>query len=286
MHREAAGVEEDKIMAHSEYDVAVSFAGEDREYVDQVVARLQEQGARVFYDANEQASLWGKNLLEELVETYRSRAFRVLMFVSEPYAQKAWPTQERRAALERAMQTADEPYVLPVLLDDTRVPGMPSTTHYVDGRRRTAVEVADLTMEHLRKYGRELAPPPAQQDMAQRVMVRAIPGRTPEGAWEIPYTVHNGSDYPINTVLLAINDPGQDGQVEDQMGTAHELVIGNMAPGETVEGRITEHVHFSREPVFAELTYLAAVLFTDHWGNHWAANGREVVWKRYPGRMC
>jgi hypothetical protein len=276
----------EEVVADTEYDVAVSFAGENREYVDQVVERLQDEGVRVFYDENEQANLWGRNLLEELVETYRSRAFRVLMFVSKPYAEKAWPTQERRAALERAMQSTDQPYVLPVLLDDTQVPGMPSTTHYVDGRRRTAVEVADLTIEHLRRYGRDVGPPPAQRDMAQRVSVRAIPGKTPDGRWEVPYTIHNGTDYPINTVLLAIKDPGQEGQVEDQIGTALELVIGNMASGETVEGRLTDHVHFSREPAFAELTYLAAVLFTDHWGNNWAATGRELVRKKHPARVC
>lgn len=133
-----------------EYDVAVTFAGEERPYVEEVMTRLQELGVRVFYDVDEQARLWGQNLLEELVDTYRARAPRVLMFVSKAYAEKAWPTQERRAALERAMQPG-EPYVLPVLIDDTTVPGLPGTTAHIDWRKITAVEVADLTLDPRRR---------------------------------------------------------------------------------------------------------------------------------------
>ena len=32
------------------YDIALSFAGEDREYVEKVATLLKENGVRVFYD--------------------------------------------------------------------------------------------------------------------------------------------------------------------------------------------------------------------------------------------
>ena len=44
------------------YDVALSFAGEDRFYVDQVATILKEQGVSVFYDEFEEVDLWGKDL--------------------------------------------------------------------------------------------------------------------------------------------------------------------------------------------------------------------------------
>ena len=37
------------------YDVALSFAGEDREYVDRVAAALVRSGVSVFYDHYEEA---------------------------------------------------------------------------------------------------------------------------------------------------------------------------------------------------------------------------------------
>lgn len=43
-----------------EYDVALSFAGEDREYVEQVATLLLNAGIRVFYDKFETVKLWGE----------------------------------------------------------------------------------------------------------------------------------------------------------------------------------------------------------------------------------
>ncbi len=40
-----------------EYDVAVSFAGEDRQYAEDLAKRLKRGGYRVFYDEFEQAQL-------------------------------------------------------------------------------------------------------------------------------------------------------------------------------------------------------------------------------------
>jgi len=45
------------------YDIALSFAGEDREYVEQVAILLKRFGVKVFYDKFEESNLWGKNLL-------------------------------------------------------------------------------------------------------------------------------------------------------------------------------------------------------------------------------
>ena len=46
-----------------EYDVALSFAGEDREYVEQVALFLKKKNIAVFYDYFEEVDLWGKNLI-------------------------------------------------------------------------------------------------------------------------------------------------------------------------------------------------------------------------------
>jgi hypothetical protein len=258
------------------FDVAVSFAGEDRTYVLEVVDYLKSQGVTVFYDVDEQAALWGRNLLEELVETYRERAFRVLMFVSVNYAEKAWPTVERRAALERSLRDLSEPFILPIRLDDTVVPGLVGTTAYVDARSLSVEQIGELTIEHLRDSGRRMAPPLVEREMAHRVSVRAIPERTGEG-WRVPFFVHNGGDYPITSVIVVIDDPGSEGRAEEQQGTALEIVLGTLAPGETRKGQ-GENLAFRRDPFFGELTNLGVVLFTDRWGNNWAT-GRGTLEK-------
>jgi hypothetical protein len=45
-----------------DYDLALSFAGEDRPVAESLAGLLRDDGVRVFYDAYEKAALWGKDL--------------------------------------------------------------------------------------------------------------------------------------------------------------------------------------------------------------------------------
>ena len=62
-----------------QYDVAVSFAGEDRELVEQIVTQLTQSGLGIFYDTNYQADMWGEDLIEYLDDVYRHKARYVMM---------------------------------------------------------------------------------------------------------------------------------------------------------------------------------------------------------------
>lgn len=128
--------------------VALSFAGEDRDYVERVAEVLRANQIRVFYDAYEEVDLWGKNLGEHLYKVYRSAQFCV-MFVSRHYVEKIWPTHERRSAFERALESREE-YILPARFDDTEVPGLYKTVAYVDLRRKTPEQLAMLILQKLR----------------------------------------------------------------------------------------------------------------------------------------
>ena len=81
------------------WDVALSFAGAQRAYVERVAAALQARGVRCFYDADEQVRLWGRHLAEELPRIYADESAVVVVFVSAEYAAGAWTRLERRAAL-------------------------------------------------------------------------------------------------------------------------------------------------------------------------------------------
>ncbi len=60
--------------ALKDYDIALSFAGEDRDYVERVATLLREAGINVFYDKFETANLWGRNLADHLGEIYGMRS--------------------------------------------------------------------------------------------------------------------------------------------------------------------------------------------------------------------
>lgn len=142
-----------------EYDVCLSFAGDDRDYVREVADALTQRGIRVFYDEYKQADLWGKNLYDHLADVYSNAARYCVMFASKHYARKIWTTHERRSSQERALQEHAE-YILPCRFDDTEIPGLASTIAYVDLRSTSCEELAALIETKLGKRDvREFFPP-------------------------------------------------------------------------------------------------------------------------------
>jgi hypothetical protein len=132
-----------------QYDVCLSFAGEQRAYVDEVAGLLVDQGVAVFYDSYEEANLWGRDLYEHLDWVYRKAARFCVLFVSEAYASKVWTTHERRSAQARALYEDGE-YVLPARFDDTEIPGLLPTVGSIDLRRTSPAELALLIGQKLR----------------------------------------------------------------------------------------------------------------------------------------
>ena len=134
------------------WDVALSFAGAQRDYVEQVASALKARGIRCFYDADEQIELWGKYLAEELPAIYAEQAASVVVFVSAEYAARDWTRLERRAALNRAVRERQE-YVLPARFDDTPLPGLLSDMVAIDLRARSPQQFAAMIAAKLVSLG-------------------------------------------------------------------------------------------------------------------------------------
>lgn len=131
-----------------EFDVALSFAGEDRPYVEMVARHLKERRVKFFYDEFQVARTWGTDQVEFFADLYGRRARYVVAFISEHYVSKPWPRHERRSALARALEEEGE-YFLPVRLDDSEVPGLLSTIGFVDGRQYLPEAIAGFVVEKL-----------------------------------------------------------------------------------------------------------------------------------------
>ena len=130
------------------YDVALSFAGEDRAQAEELARTLREAGVRVFYDVFEQSKLWGKDLFQHLHRIYGQTAKYCIVFVSEKYLEKSWTKHELQQAQARSF-TIDREYILPVRLDDTSLPGLNHTIGYLDLRTTTIPQVASMMLQKL-----------------------------------------------------------------------------------------------------------------------------------------
>jgi virginiamycin B lyase len=168
--------------AADRFAVALSYASEDRPYVRRVAAALRRLGIASFYDGDLQAELWGRDLTIQLEQVFRRQSRLVVVFASAHYAAKMWPRHELRSALARAVESRGE-FLLPARFDDTEVPGLLPTLAYVDCRRTTPRQLAQLIAAKVRGLapptdalsGRSAAekPPP----LARRAVRLALPRR-------------------------------------------------------------------------------------------------------------
>jgi len=143
--------------AKQRYDVAISFAGEDREKASALADALKRQNVAVFYDHYE--DLWGLDLYSRLADVYQNQARYCVLFISQHYAAKVWTGHELRLAQARAFQESRE-YILPVRLDDTEITGIPPTVGFLRWPPENERTIAEKVLVKLgRKPVLSLHPP-------------------------------------------------------------------------------------------------------------------------------
>jgi hypothetical protein len=139
-----------------EYDVALSFAGEQRREVELVASCLKAANLNVFYDDYEKSNLWGKDLYVHLSDVYQNQARYCIIFASKEYQQKNWTNHERQSAQARALNEKGDEYILPVRFDDIDIPGLPRTIGYLDFRHEGARGICEA---FLQKMGAQVSAP-------------------------------------------------------------------------------------------------------------------------------
>jgi hypothetical protein len=146
------------------YDIALSFAGEDRTYAEALAKALKTRNIRIFYDEYEEANLWGKDLYTYLSNLYQNEARFCVMFLSQYYAKKLWTNHERSAAQARAFREKQE-YILPIRLDNTEIPEIPSTVGYLEWSKKTPDSIANIIVRKLEQK----TPSQRQSDSVNRI---------------------------------------------------------------------------------------------------------------------
>lgn len=111
---EAAKVTED-------YDIAVSFAPAQLDYVEQTVAAARALGLKVFYDRDLSNAWWGRNFIIEQRKIYGQRALHFVPFISTEYLASPHPLDGFHQAIVKAIAQQNR-YILPVLVGNVTVP--------------------------------------------------------------------------------------------------------------------------------------------------------------------
>ncbi|MET9225417.1 toll/interleukin-1 receptor domain-containing protein [Lentzea sp. NPDC003310] len=108
---------------HRAYDVAVSFAGAQRDEVEPLVRACQQLGVKVFYDKDKTVEFWGSYLHYDMRDIYGGAQARYFMpFLSREYLASPWPMDEFHAAALHALEIMGGGYILPIMVGDVQVP--------------------------------------------------------------------------------------------------------------------------------------------------------------------
>jgi len=103
------------------FDIAISFAGENREVAEEIAYTLRLLDYEVFYDRlyedNYLGSSWGK----EFERIFTSDSKYVICLLDVNHKNKIWPTFERECFSEKVQSNE----VIPIFLDDTKFVGIP-----------------------------------------------------------------------------------------------------------------------------------------------------------------
>lgn len=147
-----------------EYDVALSFAREDRWIAEKLAGLLTARNIQVYYDELENAQPSHRDMVLHLAEILRTKARYCVMFVTRRYPLETWTEAERTAVQEHALRDAHE-YFLPIRLDDHTVPGIPEPTGYWDLRQVPIENLANILEGKLAQTKSRSGPPAQSHDL-------------------------------------------------------------------------------------------------------------------------
>jgi len=206
------------------YDIALSFAGEDREHARSLATELKRLDVSVFFDEFERGNLLGKDLYAYFMDLYQYRARHAVVFISKDYVRKAWTKVEERAMHARVFHGYED-YIIPIRLDDTDIPAIPNTTGCIHGASTSPANAASLIVDKLRS-GPVTPSPVSYPDRI--VFGQAVTDWAP---------LEGGGDIPIRHAFLTTALEQRFVELPEDLRTLRERKLAEFKERTGVEGR-------------------------------------------------
>ncbi|HUV03161.1 MAG TPA: TIR domain-containing protein [Desulfobacteria bacterium] len=178
-----------------EHEVAISYAGEDREIAEQIAQSLRKKGVSVFYDKFYKVDLWGKSLSGWFRKKYGKSSRFVLVLISRHYPVKDWANFEFSIARAEEKKRKND-FILPVRLDNTKIPGLPSDKAYLDFKKEGLNGVIKSLIQKVKTAASEKDPEQIFREAYEEWKIHGfLPGET-----KVSYFLEN-----INAIKLDVD---------------------------------------------------------------------------------
>lgn len=132
------------------FSVSISFPGEKRDYVSNVVNNLKDQLGKdkIFYDLDYQSQLAQPNIDSILQNIYHKQSDLVVIFLCKEYNEKEWCGLEWRGIKDLIKSKQDKKVML-VRFDQAKIDGLFSIDGYIDALKFSENELAEFIIERL-----------------------------------------------------------------------------------------------------------------------------------------
>lgn len=142
------------IRSGKRFNVALSFPGEHRNFVQMIAETLKQHlhQEQIFYDKWYEAELARLNMDTYLQLIYQNNAELIVVFICAEYEKKKWCKLEWRAIRDLIEQNHDQNHdesIMLIRLDETVIPGIFSIDGYIDATNREPEEIASLILQRL-----------------------------------------------------------------------------------------------------------------------------------------
>ena len=131
------------------YDVALSFAIEDKEIAEAISKELKNLNISFYLFFDE--VIWGANIKNETWQVYKEESMFALAIISKHYVKKRWSKDEMEV-IQTVNRGENRPYLLPLRIDSTPVEGLSDTISYLIWNN-DATKVAIAIKSLIDKFG-------------------------------------------------------------------------------------------------------------------------------------
>lgn len=130
------------------YDIAISYANEQKDYVSRIYKLLELKGLSVYFAPAYQEELTGTDMTKEFYSIFHDQCLLIAAFVSDEYLQRKWTMAEAAIGLMRSREEKRN-CLIPTYWGDARLPDFDPDIHFLTADKPAEI-VAHFLAEAVR----------------------------------------------------------------------------------------------------------------------------------------
>lgn len=132
------------------YDIALSYASEQKQMVSRVAAILETEGLKVFFAPDRQGQFAADNMISRFYQIFRYQSRYTAAFVTEDYLRKEYTMFEAESA-QLSDRYGRKNHLIPICFGEATLPGLDSDICRIRGDGMREARLAEQILQIIRE---------------------------------------------------------------------------------------------------------------------------------------